>query len=66
MRKEIIFELTNKYSIYSFGRFATWRNITADRLIHDIEIVGSLMQSNDKSFDYAHSLVRANRIIQEA
>lgn len=42
-RKQIIFELTQRYGIYSMGRFATWRNILLDDTIKDGAIIKRLI-----------------------
>ncbi len=36
-RKYSIYSLTNRYKVFSLGRFATWKPIRADHLISDIE-----------------------------
>lgn len=35
-RRQIIFELTHKFNIYSLGRFAVWRNLVLDEVYDDI------------------------------
>ena len=35
-RRAIIYSLTDAYSLYSVGRFATWRSIRADQLVKDV------------------------------
>lgn len=35
-RKEFIYNATISHSVYSLGRFATWRNIVLDDVYHDI------------------------------
>ena len=36
-RRRIMMELTKKYNVYSFGRFATWRPLRIDQTFDDIE-----------------------------
>jgi hypothetical protein len=42
-RKSFMFNLTEKYNIFSLGRFATWRNILLDDVVHDIIVIKQLM-----------------------
>jgi len=42
-RKAFIHRLTNDYSIFSLGRFGTWRNILLDDVIHDISVLKRLI-----------------------
>ena len=51
-RAAILYELTQRYNIYSLGRFACWRNIILDDVAKDIEKVSRLM---DATF-YSRSL----------
>lgn len=37
LRKEFIYEMTEKYNIYSVGRFATWRQLLLDDVVTDIQ-----------------------------
>lgn len=39
LRKAFILAMTDRYNIYSVGRFATWRQIVLDDVVHDIRIV---------------------------
>ncbi len=43
-RKYLILELTERFGIYSLGRYATWRNITSEDIIPDIEKISHLME----------------------
>lgn len=43
-RQQLLFRLTHELGIYSLGRFATWRNILLDDVVHDIDVVKSLMR----------------------
>lgn len=44
-RKELLFQLTHNYGVYSLGRFATWRNILLDDVVQDIEVIKRLLNS---------------------
>lgn len=51
LRKTLLSRLTADHGIYSFGRFATWRNILLDDLENDARVIKKLMVSSyyDKS-----------------
>lgn len=42
-RRAAIHQLTARHSIYSLGRFATWRNILLDDVLHDAFVIKRLM-----------------------
>jgi len=42
-RRALLLRLTEHHGIYSLGRFATWRNVLLDDLIHDIAVIKKLM-----------------------
>ena len=44
-RKGFMFNLTNQNSVYSLGRFATWRNILLDDVVKDINIIKRMLGS---------------------
>lgn len=44
-RKKFILHLTDKWNIYSLGRFATWRPILLDHLVRDIKHIESMIAS---------------------
>lgn len=46
VRKQILFELTQKRNIFSLGRFATWRNILLDDVVDDIQVLKRLMRAD--------------------
>ena len=60
-RKAFIFELSQRHSIFSLGRFGTWRNILLDDVLHDIGIVRRLIGQG--SYDRAkyNAGVRASK-----
>lgn len=43
-RKYLILELTERFGIYSLGRYATWRNITSEDILPDLEKISQLME----------------------
>jgi len=45
-RKQFMFHLTQTYGMYSVGRFATWRNILLDDVIHDLAIIKRMINAN--------------------
>jgi hypothetical protein len=45
-RKGLIKMLTDRYGIYSVGRYATWRNILLDDVFHDIKIVHKMINGH--------------------
>jgi hypothetical protein len=46
-RKNFIFNASQERHIYSLGRFATWRQILLDDLIHDIQFIESFITQRD-------------------
>lgn len=46
MRRALLLRLTTEHGIYSLGRFATWRNVLLDDLIHDIAVIKRLSASD--------------------
>jgi len=56
-REAILYELTRDFNVFSVGRFATWRNILLDDVVHDIGVVERLMNAST----YGRGLVLANR-----
>jgi len=53
-RKEFITFLTDKYNIYSLGRFATWRQILLDDIVKDVNIIEQMVECRD---DYSRKLL---------
>jgi hypothetical protein len=41
-RKRLLARLTEEHGIYSLGRFATWRNVMLDDVVHDIAVIKRL------------------------
>jgi len=46
IRKEFILHMTQKYNIFSVGRFATWRQLLLDDVVDDINVVDNLIGNN--------------------
>jgi len=46
IRQNFIYALTEKYNIYSVGRFATWRQLLLDDVVNDIQMVEGFINSN--------------------
>jgi hypothetical protein len=43
LRKEFMAYLTEKWNIFSLGRFATWRNILLDDVVQDVKRIEAMM-----------------------
>jgi len=53
IRKDFMHWATEKYNIYSLGRFATWRPILLDDVVDDLAVIERMMKSK-----YSNSLLR--------
>jgi hypothetical protein len=47
-RRAFILGATDRYGIYSLGRFATWRQILLDDLVKDISVIRKLIQERNR------------------
>ena len=47
IRKEFILAMSDKYQIYSLGRFATWRQILMDDIVDDVKIIEKFITQRD-------------------
>ena len=45
-RRQILYQLTHEYGIYSAGRFAIWKNILMDDVLQDLRVIKE-MQAKD-------------------
>ena len=54
IRKAFMYHMTQKYGVYSLGRFATWRNILLDDVIDDCLKIKTMINSNE----YEQKLLR--------
>jgi len=55
-RKRVLLQLTDNYNIYSLGRFATWRNILLDDVVHDIGVIKRMINNGNKYDRYRSAL----------
>jgi hypothetical protein len=46
-RKAAIVRLTTERNIFSLGRFATWRNLLLDDVVHDITVIKRLLNATE-------------------
>jgi hypothetical protein len=46
-RKQFILAMSDKYGIYSLGRYATWRNILLDDVVNDVKQVEQFITQRD-------------------
>lgn len=46
LRKTLVSQLTQRCGIYSLGRFATWRNILLDDVVHDAAVIKRLASAS--------------------
>lgn len=46
LRRSMVEWLSRSHSIYSLGRFATWRNILLDDVLHDLTVIKRLINSD--------------------
>jgi len=42
-RRRCIMEMTDRWQVYSLGRFATWRQLLLDDLVQDVELIGQMI-----------------------
>lgn len=47
VRRGLVVKLTADHGVFSLGRFATWRNILLDDVVHDISVVKRLLTATD-------------------
>jgi len=47
VRKNFIFQLTNQYNIYSFGRNGIWKSIRLDQLFEDLHRIDKMIRSGN-------------------
>lgn len=52
IRRRIITELTDRLNIYSLGRFAVWKNITSDVLLHDLDRIAKMIRYSNSERKY--------------
>ena len=49
-RRDFIRVMSRDYGVYSLGRFATWRNILLDDVLHDIHQIRRMMTQDEYDF----------------
>lgn len=57
-RRQYIYELTDRFGIYSFGRYAIWKPIRTDHLVQDIDKIMRLAKLSHTVVDYRRSKAR--------
>ena len=50
VRRRIMGDLTNKFRIYSFGRFAVWKPLRVDQTLDDIEKIKRLISVGNENY----------------
>jgi len=59
IRRQLIWELTDKFNIFSLGRYAIWKPIRTDELLTDLNIIKKLIRVKSGHMDrYAISKAR--------
>lgn len=56
IRKFILYELTNKFNIFSLGRFAIWKQIRADEVLSDLEKIERMIRIDELRRSYENKL----------
>lgn len=56
-RRSLIHALTEDFNIFSLGRFATWRNILLDDVVHDAAVIKRLINASQ----YERRIVRSRQ-----
>lgn len=46
-RKNFIYDLTRKHGVYSLGRFAVWKNLLLDDIVHDTQVIKKLISGDN-------------------
>lgn len=46
-RGALLSRLTTQHKVFSLGRFATWRNVLLDDVVHDIAVIRRLLRSSE-------------------
>jgi hypothetical protein len=55
-RRQIIVELTDKFNVFSLGRYAIWKSITSDALIPDLKSIANMIHLTDPQKKYNSKL----------
>jgi hypothetical protein len=46
-RKQFIVEMSDRFGIYSLGRFATWRQLLLDDIVNDVKVIDSFIEGRN-------------------
>ena len=60
-RKFILNELTEKFNLFSLGRFAIWKQIRSDDVIKDLEVIQKMIFTEEKRRGYENKLAELHR-----
>jgi hypothetical protein len=52
-RRRFILAMTDRWRVYSLGRFATWRQLLLDDVVHDVRVIERFIMDRD---DYTRTL----------
>jgi hypothetical protein len=58
-RKSILYEITDRFNIFSFGRYAIWKPVRIDNLVDDIEKIKKMILVSETSRSYEIAKERA-------
>lgn len=58
VRRSLLMMITDKFNIYSLGRFAIWKSIRVDDVIKDIEQIKRLMDISGIRREYENRLIK--------
>lgn len=59
-RKKVIWEITEKFNIFSFGRFGIWKPLRADHLLNDIEKIKTMINLRESGRNYEYEKAKTN------
>ena len=60
MRHQYIYELTDRFNVYSLGRYAIWKPIRADHLVGDVEKIHQLASLSRNAMLYERNKTKAS------
>lgn len=62
--RDFMYQTTLDYGIYALGRFATWRQLVLDDLVHDLEVIGSMIRAKTKYHQRRMQAIKEERAAQ--
>lgn len=62
-RQEFIYWLSRERNIYSLGRFATWRQLLLDDLVHDLQVIEKLTYAENRRSKYFQALAETKQVV---